>query len=690
MITANAEGGGAAVASPESAVVTPPRMSFEELLGQLRCVNELQEQEIARLRAANLMSQLPLCGESDEEIILLERSGAEAGDRPPDSCSSHHDGMLELQCSEQFSNLIPSPVWKSSCDHQEEVSAYLNAGVRGTVVRACYLPTAVQAAAHKQTTVDWAIATADMDASEVEPDGRLKFILHPSGLVRTIWDITCTLLLFYDLVTLPLEAFEPERWILDVVMDVFSQACWSWDMVMSCITAFVEEGVVVYGVGRIIVHYLKTWFFLDVVVNVPDWIALFVEFTAPGGHNVAASGSAMTQSLRVFRVVRTLRILRVAKLVRIFTMIKNRITSESVFVLFRVFKFVALLILLNHVIAALWYLVGRYSSTQDNWPDHYMLSPSEATFGLRYACSLHWSLTQFTPASSGISPRNVYERSFAIVTLTIGLVSSSSLIGSITGSMAQLRSSDVERSNQLWLLRRYLQQHNVGSELSFRINRYAEYITRSRQDMVPQSRIAVLDLLSDDLQEQLSYATHFESLTKHPVCRCCKHLDVKLLHKMTKSTLRVKMLAVGDFVFSLSDVPSHMHYITSGSVLYLPGQIHDDQASASVENEGACTLSADDHLCEVVLWAEWEQHIGQAKACSETHVITVNASEFASLISASHTLAWFGPYARLFVEHVRESCDEKMAEVSTYEKKMLASQMLTHRRSTFALTRSPQ
>lgn len=50
----------------------------------------------------------------------------------------------------------------------------------------------------------------------------------------------------------------------------------------------------------------------------------------------------------------------------------------------------------NHFIACGWYAVGTIDFDQGSWTDALRSTPS---LGYQYTTSLHWSLTQFTPAS---------------------------------------------------------------------------------------------------------------------------------------------------------------------------------------------------------------------------------------------------------------------------------------------------
>lgn len=58
-----------------------------------------------------------------------------------------------------------------------------------------------------------------------------------------------------------------------------------------------------------------------------------------------------------------------------------------------------------------------------------------------YICAMHWSLTQFMPATNNIGPDNFWERIFAIMTVLVAVCLFSSLVGSITAAVGSFRAA---------------------------------------------------------------------------------------------------------------------------------------------------------------------------------------------------------------------------------------------------------
>eukprot|EP00438_Fugacium_kawagutii_P014074 Skav204181 [mRNA] locus=scaffold903:671647:679349:- [translate_table: standard] len=162
--------------------------------------------------------------------------------------------------------------------------------------------------------------------------------------------------------------------------------------------------------------------------------------------------------LRAFRALRILRLLRLLKLQRLMNIAYDFISSEYAFIMIGMLRLVIFIIVLNHVIACIWFFTGKFAVDTGlvrSWlldtVNGDMLAESKL---YQYTTSLHWSLTQFTPASMEVSARNVPERMLSIAVLFFALITFSSFVGSITTSMTALRSMKADTKKQFWMLRR--------------------------------------------------------------------------------------------------------------------------------------------------------------------------------------------------------------------------------------------
>merc|ERR1719171_1927785 len=95
-------------------------------------------------------------------------------------------------------------------------------------------------------------------------------IAYPSSSIRLAWDFVGAILIFYDLFAIPVTLiFEPPDTIFSISMDWFTLIFWTINMALSVCVGYVQNGVTIMSPVRILVHYLKTWFVIDMMVVVP-------------------------------------------------------------------------------------------------------------------------------------------------------------------------------------------------------------------------------------------------------------------------------------------------------------------------------------------------------------------------------------------------------------------------------------
>mmetsp|Transcript_105983 Transcript_105983/g.252896 ORF Transcript_105983/g.252896 Transcript_105983/m.252896 type:complete len:658 (+) Transcript_105983:55-2028(+) len=639
-----------------------------QVLDKISSLNQAQERAIALLR---IQLQTGLGAEeqevSDDGAVPSERWEAlpktsqtlevaedEAFERPGPPDRALSTSRTKALCNIDLANLALREVWKTAFQRPTFVVEELKEET-ARVVHHSSLKKAAQEA-----------------SGERKP---CALILSPNDHLRVAWDLTGMLLLFYDIIAIPLTAFDPDPETFTQVMDWTTQIFWTWDIVMSLITGYVSEGEIVFRPWLICLNYLKTWFILDMAVCGPDWVSTFVELSSV---DVTTDPGGVNRLLRSLRVVRTVRLLRLVKLKRILAMIKDRITSEAVFILVNICKLIVMLLLVNHFIAAAWYLLGTMGDPINNWLDVYDMRKDSANLGYRYSTSLHWSLTQFTPASMDVHPQNLAERSFAILVLIAGLVLFSSFISSITGSMSQLRNMKADKSKQFWLLRRYLKQQNVPRDLCFRVLRYIEYATANVHERVPEGRITILKNLTEQLRNELTFFTYYRCLKAHALFKQIDTMNQAILISMSSQVLRSLDLAAGDPLFSVVDVPYEMFWIQKGVIRYVLQDLTNGRrrslsrfttfTTATQDTENTVILGQGEYLCEVALWSPWA-HVGNAQAVAEANLVCIDQALFCEVALKDVDLGQIVTlYARRFLEFMSEE-GSPWIEISNQEAK---------------------
>jgi len=296
-------------------------------------------------------------------------------------------------------------------------------------------------------------------------------VISPSGNFRMFWDLAGLVLILYDTVAIPLGAFGYEQIrgvnVFYETMDWTTLVFWTLDMFQSFCTGYFSEGQQVMQLRKIWMHYIQTWFFIDILVIGPEWVMMVT------GDDLGMKGIGIGRILRIGRAMRVLRLLRLLKLRKLVDAFLEAVESEYTFTMINLVKLLFAMVLINHVIACVWYMLGDTSlaAGDRSWLDEH--DTSDLTY--MYFTSLHWSLTQFTPASMDVVATNSIERFFSIVVLFFAMVAFSSIVGHITASMTHLQNLKGAQMKEFWLLRKYLKQNDINKELTTRIIKFLEY-----------------------------------------------------------------------------------------------------------------------------------------------------------------------------------------------------------------------
>ena len=100
-----------------------------------------------------------------------------------------------------------------------------------------------------------------------------KFPFNPEAPGKHVWDFLIMVLLVFTCFAVPFQlAFTvtPGNILTPYnAFDVFVDSCFMSDVVVNFFTAYYDEGHYIDDFTKIKVHYLKTWFLLDVAGSFP-------------------------------------------------------------------------------------------------------------------------------------------------------------------------------------------------------------------------------------------------------------------------------------------------------------------------------------------------------------------------------------------------------------------------------------
>lgn len=471
------------------------------------------------------------------------------------------------------------------------------------------------------------------------------FMIFPSSPGKLTWDVVGAALIVYDLFAISMQVFSPPETSFTTFMQWLILIYWTMNMLVSCMVGYIDKGIFVMVPHKVIVHYLKTWFLIDIIVVGSDWV-----FSLSESGNSAESSVKLLRSLRLFRMVRLVRILRLRKTME---SVSDLVDSEYISIIVSIFKMLALLMIVNHVIACFWFWIGN--SGQGGWIDEHNLMDEKWEY--QYATSLHWAITQFTPASMHIQPQNLTERLFALGVVVFALVGFSYVVGSISGSLAQLRGMTENRARQFWELRRHLRKNRVSITLSARIQKYVEHVLESQEENVPAEDIKLLTLLSEQLRSELECEICMPHFSVHPLfARLCVVSRVTI-HRLANTAIQKKQLARTDSLFIPGETATHMYIVVYGRLIYSRIDSKGNEHKELVDK-------GEDWISEPVLWTSSWVHLGLLISMTESELMVLDPGHFGRVVNLNpDAAALASTYVANFIKWINSVQTDSLSDI---------------------------
>lgn len=186
-----------------------------------------------------------------------------------------------------------------------------------------------------------------------------KFIINPTAMWKTIWNVVGLLLILFLAITvpyrIPFEDTTPDEWVM---LDITIDSIFLFDVVLNFFTAFEDEnGELVIERRRIAKNYIKTWFAVDMMSSIP--ITLIQKYTSSGSvDNIKLLKlSRLPRLYRLLRLIKLMRLYKSNKFVeKLFAAVNISVTAN------RMINSLIMMIFLLHLIGCLWATVASLTS----------------------------------------------------------------------------------------------------------------------------------------------------------------------------------------------------------------------------------------------------------------------------------------------------------------------------------------
>lgn len=463
------------------------------------------------------------------------------------------------------------------------------------------------------------------------------------------WDMLSMVMLLYDLLFFPFEiAFSPARSIIFDVLD-WSVACfWTFDILVTFFTGYHDSGLVEMHPQRIARHYVGSWFLLDAMIVISDWLVVVLTIS---GVNVVGLGrlTKTGRSSRALKALKFLRLVRTGKLSSLMSSIFVWVTEEKLRSACNILFLLVFIAIINHYVSCGWYLLGSQESGDHSWVDFFEADVNRTLF-YTYTTSLHWSLTQFTPASMEITPKNGAERVYAVCTLLFAMVVFSSFVSSITSSMTQIRQHQSEMEQSQRELRAFFSHKKVSVELCQRIWMHLRQSQWSSRKTMHENQLKILARLPDSLKSKLRDELFSPILTKAPVIQWISNGNVHGMSALCSQAVTEVTVVSKEELFVAGMVAKKLFFLYLGRMKYARIKDLENLESGEVLFEGQW-------VCEPALWMDW-LHCGTLSTEYPCELLELDCQCFRRIMQThGRSLSFLSRYARLFHETMSHTDD---------------------------------
>jgi len=485
-------------------------------------------------------------------------------------------------------------------------------------------------------------AQSAMNSPAIYPGG----VLGPTNNCLIGWHLCFMVVLTYDLLMIPMAAFELPETGPYPVFGFLCMLFWTCDLPLTLNVAYYTgKGKVKYKRRQILCNYAKGWLFPDFILVLIDWLEFTGVSQGSGGGGLLRGGKAV----KAFRVLRVLRILRMRKLREVLVQFDEFVNSQYFTIVCSIVLNVAAMMILSHFLGCLWFTIGKVEVLgYPSWVKSYSFEDMDWEY--QYLTSLHWCLTQFTPGSMPVQPQNIPERAYAVFVLIAGMIIFSSIVSSITAATNGLKSMNAKYNTQMTMFRRMCREQGINTELLARITRYAEKFIQPRMSKVNLEDIAMMHMLPKTFQMEVLLDVYGKHIIVHPMFALLK--ERSCLSTVCTYCLTDVWLDMNEFLFSPGDQATSMYFVREGFLSYTVflGNPNGDAAD-DVESQ---ILKEDMWFGEAVLWTPWVFQ-GSMAASTVSVLMAVNSKNFReNMMQHRVEMAMLRRYGRAFIQGMNE------------------------------------
>ncbi|NXY87325.1 KCNH8 protein, partial [Alcedo cyanopectus] len=387
-----------------------------------------------------------------------------------------------------------------------------------------------------------------------------KFILLHFSTFKAGWDWLILLATFYVAVTVPYNvcfighdelSTTRSTTVSDIAVEILFIIA---DIILNFRTTYVSKsGQVIFEARSICIHYVTTWFVIDLIAALPfDLLYAF---------NVT-----VVSLVHLLKTVRLLRLLRLLQKL-------DRYSQHSTIVLTLLMSMFALL---AHWMACIWYVIGKREMEQNNpltWDIGWLhelgkrlespYSENNTAGGpsLRsaYIAALYFTLSSLTSVGFGnVSANTDAEKIFSICTMLIGALMHALVFGNVTAIIQRMYSRWSLYHTRTKDLKDFIRVHHLPQQLKQRMLEYFQ-TTWSVNNGIDSNEL--LKDFPDELRSDITMHLNKEIL-QLSLFECASRGCLRSLSLHIKTSF----CAPGEYLLRQGDALQAIYFVCSGSM----------------------------------------------------------------------------------------------------------------------------
>jgi hypothetical protein len=332
---------------------------------------------------------------------------------------------------------------------------------------------------------------------------------------------------------------------------------------------------------------------------------------------------------------------------------KERANQENVIVLMKVAKLFFCGILMGHLAACSYYLVG---SQDGGWVERESIRGF--VIGAKYLYTAYRLMSTLHPSSMRFDMHDMTnsEKVYGIFATGCALGLGATITSVITNQMADVKRVRQERTNKLTFIREYVQTHGISPHLTMQLKKYI--ITGYAARLQQKAALELMAVLPQGLVMELKHESWSPLIIKHPLFEVIHKNHNRTEVDICFRSLSESYVVHDEHLFKAGDVCGRMIFLCSGTMRYQ----HGTRAKSVMD-----MIEPGQHLCEGALWVHWE-NCGELVAESVGSVLRLEADSFQEVVH-EHEIAYIDivPHAREFVRRLNASEGPITDFLSSYE-----------------------